>query len=81
MFAGKVDIVSISLNTPDKEEYYRLTRNKFGEESFDGMLRFAENVKKICAESCINYSGNDDYEGRRGKVPADLRQAWGNLQD
>ena len=46
MFAGKVDIVSISLNTPDKEEYYRLTRNKFGEESFDGMLRFAENVKK-----------------------------------
>lgn len=46
MFEGKVDIVSISLNTPDKEEYYRLTRNKFGEESFDGMLRFAENVKK-----------------------------------
>ena len=46
MFVGKVDIVSISLNTPDKEEYYRLTRNKFGEESFDGMLRFAENVKK-----------------------------------
>lgn len=46
MFEGHVDIISISLNTPDREEYYRLTRNKFGEEAFDALLRFAENVKK-----------------------------------
>ncbi len=44
-FSG-VDAVSISLNTPDKEEYLRLTRNKFGIESFEAMLRFAGNVKK-----------------------------------
>ena len=50
MFEGRVDIVSISLNTPDKAEYYRLTRNKFGEESFDALLRFAENVKKYVSK-------------------------------
>ncbi len=41
-----LDVVSISLNTPDRETYYRLTRNKFGPDSFDAMLRFAGNVKK-----------------------------------
>lgn len=46
MFAERIDTVSISLNTPDKEEYYKLTRNKFGEESFDALLTFAENVKR-----------------------------------
>ncbi len=50
MFEGYVDIVSISLNTPDKEEYYKLTRNKFGEGAFDAMLRFAENVKKYVSK-------------------------------
>lgn len=45
MFEGCVDIVSISLNTPNREEYYKLTRNKFGEEAFDALLKFAENVK------------------------------------
>lgn len=46
MFEGLVDTVSISLNTPDAQKYYDLTRNKFGIESFDGMLTFAKNVKK-----------------------------------
>lgn len=45
MFEGKIDIVSISLNTPNKERYLELTRSKFGIESFDAMLRFAGNVK------------------------------------
>lgn len=45
MFEGKIDVVSISLNTPNKERYFELTRNKFGLESFDAMLNFAGNVK------------------------------------
>lgn len=45
MFAGHVDIVSISLNTPDRGEYYKLTKNKFGEEAYDALLHFAGNVK------------------------------------
>ena len=44
-FKGLIDIVSISLNTPNKERYLELTRSKFGIESFDAMLAFAENVK------------------------------------
>ena len=45
MFEGYVDVISISLNTPDKEEYYKLTRSKFGEDSFDALLKFAEEVR------------------------------------
>lgn len=46
MFEGYVDVISISLNTPDREKYYKLTRSKFGEESFDALLAFAGEVKK-----------------------------------
>ncbi len=46
MFEGLVDIVSISLNTPNKERYLELTRSKFGIKSFDAMILFAGNVKK-----------------------------------
>lgn len=45
-FEGKIDVVSISLNTPSKERYFELTRNKFGIDSFDAMLAFAKNVKE-----------------------------------
>ena len=45
MFKDKIDTVSISLNTPNKERYYELTLSKFGIDSFDAMLKFAENVK------------------------------------
>ncbi len=46
MFGGIVDAVSISLNTPDPEEYLRLTRSRFGAGSFEAMLAFARDVKK-----------------------------------
>ena len=45
MFEGLIDIVSISLNTPNKERYLELTRSKFGIDSFDAMITFANNVK------------------------------------
>lgn len=46
MFEGLIDTVSISLNTPNRDRFFELTRSKFGIESFDAMLKFAENVKK-----------------------------------
>lgn len=46
MYEGLVDTISISLNTPNKEEYLKLTRSKFGIQSHDAMLRFAGNVSK-----------------------------------
>lgn len=42
---GRIDTVSISLNAPDKDEYYTLTRSRFGIESFDAMLDFAKRCK------------------------------------
>lgn len=39
---GLIDTVSISLNTPDREAYLALVRPRFGEQSFDAMLAFAE---------------------------------------
>ena len=44
---GRVDTVSISLNTPDKESYLALVRPEFGEKSFDAMLAFAS--------ACVKY--------------------------
>lgn len=46
LFQGHVDTLSISLNTPDREEYDKLTRNKFGAQAYDALLLFAENAKK-----------------------------------
>ena len=39
--SGLIDTVSISLNTPNKERYFELTRSIFGIESFDAMIDFA----------------------------------------
>lgn len=50
LLQGKIDAVSISLNTPNAEEYYKLTRNKFGIESFQAMLDFAKEATKYVPE-------------------------------
>ena len=36
-----IDTVSISLNTPNQEDYLKVVRPKFGVESYDAMLRYA----------------------------------------
>ena len=38
---GLIDSVSISLNATDREEYLKVVRPKFGIESYDAMLKFA----------------------------------------
>ena len=43
---GLIDTVSISLNTPNKERYYELTRSRFGIGSFDAMLDFTKSAVK-----------------------------------
>ena len=50
LLKDKIDILSISLNTPNAEEYYKLTRNKFGIQSFQAMLDFAKEAKKYVPE-------------------------------
>ena len=44
-FKGLVDTVSISLNTPDSEEYLKVCRPKFGLESWQSMLDFARSCR------------------------------------
>ncbi len=46
LYEGLFDTISISLNTSNKEEFLRLTRSRFGIESFDAMLDFAEKCKE-----------------------------------
>ena len=57
MFEDKIDTVSISLNTPNKERYYELTRSKFGIDSFDAMLNFAGNVKNYVKKVVLTTVG------------------------
>ena len=42
LLKGLIDTISISLNTPNAERYHELVRSKFGDVSFDEMLRFAK---------------------------------------
>lgn len=39
---GLIDTVSISLNSINKEDYFKIVRPKFGIDSYDAMLRFAK---------------------------------------
>ena len=53
-FDGRVDVVSISLNTPDKARFYEITRNIFGPDAFDAMLKFAGEVKEYVKEVVLS---------------------------
>ncbi len=56
-FEGLVDTVSISLNTPNAEEYLKLTRSRFGEKAFPAMLEFAREVKKYVPHAVMSTVG------------------------
>ena len=45
-FKGILDTISISLNASNAERYYELTRAKYGLQSYEAMLEFAEHSKK-----------------------------------
>ena len=47
---GLIDTVSISLNTTDKESYFKTVRPKFGIDSYDAMLSFAKDCTKFVPE-------------------------------
>lgn len=45
-FKGLLDTISISLNASNKERYLELTRSRFGIQSYDAMLQFAQRCKQ-----------------------------------
>lgn len=58
LLKNDIDAISISLNAPNKIKYNEVTRPKFGEESFDALLNFAEDCKKYIKE--VNFSVVDE---------------------
>jgi TatD family-associated radical SAM protein len=47
LFAGKVDCLSISLNTDDPAEYLSVCRPKFGEAAYPAMLKFTQEAATL----------------------------------
>lgn len=77
---GLIDTVSISLNTPNKERYYELTRSRFGIGSFDAMLDFAKSAVKyvpnvVMTTVATTISHEEEEECRRicGQIGAKYR--------
>ena len=57
LFAGKVDTLSISLNTDDPAEYLALCRPKFGEAAYPAMLKFAKEAAAVVPEVVMTVVG------------------------
>ncbi len=75
LFKDKIDTVSISLNTPNAKRYYELTRSKFGERSFDEMLKFAHDVKQYVPNvvlSTVSTTLTEQEEAQCKKICDDL---------
>lgn len=63
---GLIDGLSISLNTPDADEYLALTQSRYGEDAFSAMLEFAReaaryvpNVTMTTVETTISTQQED----------------------
>ena len=74
LFAGKVDALSISLNTDDPEEYFRLCAPKFGPSSHAAMLKFAREAKEFVPDVAMTIVGPpvcDDVKIARARALCD----------
>lgn len=52
--AGRIDCVSVSLNTSNAEDYVKICHPVFGEKAFDGLLDFAEKAGKYVPEVLLS---------------------------
>ena len=57
LFAGKVDCLSISLNTDDPAEYLSVCRPKFGEAAYPAMLKFTKEAAAVVPEVVMTVVG------------------------
>lgn len=81
LLKGLIDTVSVSLNATNKEEYLRLTRSKFGIDSYDAMLDFTRECTQYVPHVVMTVVGEpittpEEQELCRGicaKVGAALR--------
>ncbi len=57
---GLIDSFSISVNASNKEEYLRVVRPKFGERSWDSLVKFIKDAKELgfnVRVTAVNYPG------------------------
>jgi len=54
---GLIDTVSVSLNTPDEDEYLKIVRPRFGKGSFEAMLGFTRECTKYVPRVCMTVVG------------------------
>ena len=57
LFAGKVDCLSISLNTDDPAEYLAMCRPKFGDAAYPALLNFAREAAACLPEVVMTVVG------------------------
>ena len=57
LFAGKVDCLSISLNTDDPAEYLSVCRPKFGEAAYPAMLKFTQEAAALLPDVVMTVVG------------------------
>jgi MoaA/NifB/PqqE/SkfB family radical SAM enzyme len=78
-------MISVSLNASDKDEYLRLTRSKFGLQSFAAMLDFAREARKYTKVvfTVVDVIGEEEIQKCRKlanelKIPLRIRSFVGN---
>lgn len=68
LFEGVVDTVSVSLNAGTKDEYLKVTRPSFGEDSYEAMQKFAVECKKYVKNvvfSVVDVIGEEQLKASR----------------
>ncbi|MBO7684625.1 MAG: TIGR04100 family radical SAM protein [Kiritimatiellae bacterium] len=55
---GLFDVVSVSLNAPDPDEYVRMCRPRFGRRSYGAMLAFARGCRRYVPEVVMTVVGS-----------------------
>lgn len=73
MLKGNIDVVSISLNAPNKVKYNEVTKPKFGEKSFEALLDFATDCKKYIKE--VNFSVVDEINEKEIQESKELAES------
>jgi TatD family-associated radical SAM protein len=69
-FEGLLDTISISLNASNAERYLELTRSRFGIQSFEAMLAFAEHAKAYVPDVVLTVVDHVEDDGEIEKCRA-----------
>lgn len=75
MMKGVVDIVSVSLNTPNEKRYNEIVRSRFGDQAYQAMISFVKEVRQYVPEvvlSTVSTTITKEEEEECRKICEDL---------